>query len=199
MTVTLSGGPIVSPQTLTATAPNPPTSGDQRLVLIAGLAAACALNPVLQNAGVIAVAPYGTGPYAMTGNGPYNAAVPIPEVAFTCPVPFTIAVGGTSSVVGLQITATGAQLPPSAVADPNGVITSWGYINILDTLEGAWAGSSQNLDTIKADVWTGRANEAGARASLYRVFQSQLSKFLGTPICKWQPGDAQRYGAVRYA
>jgi len=193
VTVTLSGGNIASPQTLTATAPNPPTAGDQRLVLAAALASACALNPVLQAAGVIGVAPYGTGPYAQAG------AVPIPEVGFTSSVPFTIAVGGVSAVCALQITATGTYLPPSAIADPNGVITSWGYLPILDTLLGAWAGSSQNLDTIKADVWTGRANEAGARISLYRNWQGQLSRFLGTPICKWQPGDQERYGAVRYA
>lgn len=190
VTVTLSGGPIPSPQTLTATAAAPQGTSDMRVNLAAALAAACSLNAVLQTAGVLGVAPYGTGPFAQN-------AVPVPEVAFTAAATFTIAVGGTG-VLRPQITADGSLLPPKALA-ADGVSVLWGYLPILDSLEGDYAGSAQNLDTIRADVWHGRGNETGARRSLYENWVQLTSDFLGTQI---NPRATQRpagSGAIRYA
>lgn len=189
VSVTLSGGPLVSPVVLSATAPTPSPNIDGRLSLAQLIAAAGSQNAALQAAGIISVAPYGTGPFAQT-------AIPIPECAFVSPSAFSIACGG-SGVLIPQITATGVQLNPSASLD--GINTIWGYLNILNGLENAYAGTSQNLDTIQADVWKGRANEAGQRMSLYSVWVQFLSDFLGTPINPEKRNNARSVGAMRFA
>ena len=188
-TVTLSGGPIPSPQTLTVTQPVLGNLQDARLYFANALAAACSLNPVLQSAGVIGVAPYGTGPYT-------ESVVPLPEVAFESPLPFSISASGTG-VLAPQITATGEQLDPSTSLD--GVTTIWGYINILNGLWNAFGTASQNLDTLSAGPWRARANEIGYRMSLYRMHQQALSDFLGTPINPQRMNRARTVGALRYA
>jgi hypothetical protein len=189
ISVTLSGGNIAAPQTLMATAVTPVPGQDMRLNLVNSLAGGAAINPILQAAGVIGLAPYGTGPYSQN-------AVPVVEAAFTSPVPFSITAGG-SGVLFPQITATGVQLPPTASLD--GINTLWGYLPILDGLESAYAGASQNLDTIQADVWKGRSNELGQRTSLYEVWRGKLSDFLGTPINPQKMNHASSKGALRYS
>lgn len=190
ITAIFSGGniPIGNPQTVTVTA-GTPQAGDGRLTIIAAMAAAVSLNPVLQAAGIIAVAPYGTGAFSQN-------AVPVPEIAFTSAVNFNIAVSGTGQAAP-QITSNGIQLPPTTTLD--GINTIFGYLPILDGLEGAYASSSQNLDTSQADVWKARSNELGQRMSLYRVWQGMLSDFLGTPINPTKKNHASDHGAMKYA
>jgi len=189
VSVVLSGGQIASPQTLVATAGPAANPTSQILDLVMQLAAACAGNTVLQAAGVRGVAPYGTGPFAQN-------AVPVPEVAFSAPKAFTITAAGSGILVP-QITADGSMLPPFCSLD--GDTTTWGYLPILDGLEAGWLGAAQNLDTIQADVWKGRNNEAGARKSLYETYVQQLADFIGI----WTNRDAKQRPAqttaVRYA
>jgi hypothetical protein len=189
VSLVLSGGPIASPQTLTVTAGAPIPNQDMRLPLIQNLASLAAQNGVLQAAGVIALAPYGTGAFSMN-------AIPIPEIAFTAPTAFSIAGSGTGVVIP-QITANGVQLPPTASLD-GGNTTLWGYLPILDALEGAYLGTSDNLDTSKADVWTARANEAGQRRSLYEGWVSLFADFLGLPTYPQARQRPQSTGAIRY-
>ena len=188
ITTIFSGGNIPSPQTVLVTA-GAPQAGDGRLTLVAAMAAAVSLNPVLQAAGIVAVAPYGTGAFSQN-------AVPVPEVAFTSPVAFNIAVSGTGQAAP-QITSNGALLSPTTTLD--GITTINGYLPILDGLEGAYASASQNLDTAQADVWKGRSNELGQRMSLYRVWQGMLSDFLGTPINPDKKNHASNHGGMKYA
>lgn len=189
--VTLSGSPIASPQTLTATYPSNPPSGDGRLWLVNQLAYLANSNVVLQAAGVQGVAPYGTGPFA-------ESAVPLPEVAFTAPATFSIstASSGSGQCSG-SITASGQLLPPSTSLD--GVSTIYGYLPIADGLENNWLTASQNLDTIQADVWKGRLNEAGARRSLYEQWVQQLGDFLGVPAFIDANQRPTSTGAMRFA
>lgn len=188
ISVTLSGGGIASPQTVTVTAPAPQVNVDGRLTLGALLAAAASQNTVLQAAGVISVTPYGSGPFN-------EQQIPTPEVAFSCPQAFTIT-SAASGVLFPQITATGAMLHPSASLD--GSTTIYGYIPILDGLESALAGASQNLDTIQAAVWRGRSNEIGQRMSLYKNWVGLMSDFLGIPTNADKYNKASNYGALRY-
>lgn len=188
ISVTLSGGNIASPQTITATAGTPIAGTDMRLNLLASIAQGVAINSVLQTSGVIALAPYGTGPYS-------QQALPTVECAFTSPVAFSISVGA-SGVLFPEITATGVVLPPFASLD--GVTTVNGYLPILDGLEAAHAGASQNLDTMQASVWKGRANEAGQRLSLYAIWQQKLSDFLGTPLNKERFNSHKTVGPTRF-
>lgn len=191
VSVTLSGGAIASPQTLTTPAFELAGS-DGRLIFCQQLASLVSLNTVLQAAGVYAATPYGTGPYAA-------AAVPLPEVAFVSPQPFTIAATGTG-VIAPQITSQGVYVFPYASLD-GGTTTIYGYTPILNGLEAALAGASDNLDTTKADVWTARSNELGLRASLYAVWRGKLSEFLGVPVNpqRKRENDASRHGAIRFA
>jgi hypothetical protein len=156
---------------------------------VMSLAAAIANNTVLQAAGVIALAPYGTGPYAMN-------AVPVPEVAIKAPSNFSIS-GVGSGVVVPQITATGIQLPPSTTLD-GGTTTIYGYLPILDGLESAYGSTSDNLDTAKADVWTARSNEAGQRRSLYENHCQLMADFLGIELFRNANQRPKRSGAVSY-
>lgn len=191
VSVTLSGGVIPTPQTI-VTPPFAQSGSDGRLVFCQELASGVALNSVLRAAGVVSMTPYGTGPFAAI-------AVPQPEVGFSAPSPFTIAATGTGVLIP-QVLSQGILIPPSATLD-GGVTTIYGYINILNGLEAAYAGASDNLDTAKADVWTARSNELGLRRSLYENWVAMLSDFLGVPVNpqRRRENDPQRYGALRFA
>lgn len=187
---TFSGGGLVSPVTVTATAPaDNPQGNDARITLINLFAAAAGSNATLQAASMIVLSPYGTGSYSQN-------AVAVPEVGINCPSVFTLAAVGTGLVVP-QITATGALLPP--VTSLDGVTNTYGYLPILNGLEGAYLSTSQNLDTIQADVWKGRVNEAGQRRSLYENFVQQMADFLGTQVYIHAKQRPQRSGAITYA
>lgn len=193
LTLVLAGPGIPSPQTMVVTAGPPINVGsvqtDMRLNLIAAMAAAIATNPILTAARIMAAAPYGTGPYA-------QQAVPVPELAIISPVAFTLSVTGTGTVAP-EISADGSLLPPSTSLD--GVNTIFGYVPILDGLESAFYSTSQNLDTIKADVWSARSNEIGQRMSLYKMTIGQLVDFIGIPLNPYRRSRPSRQGAIRYA
>lgn len=190
ISVTLSGGPIASPQTITAVAGVPIPNTDMRLPLALTLAGGCALNPVLQAAGVVALAPYGTGPYA-------ESAVPIPEVSFSAATAFAIACSGTG-ILRPQITATGALVTPTTTLD-GGNTFLWGYLPICDGLESAYLTTSDNLDTRKADVWTANPNEGGQRRSLYENQVQLMADFLGVPTFAQATQKPKRTGGIMFA
>lgn len=191
ISITLSGGPILTPQVLTATAPAATASvPDTRISLVNLIAAACANNGTLQTAGVLSLSPYGTGPFAQ------NAAA-IAECAFVCAQAFTLSNASGTGILVPQIANQPAVLGPSASLD--GITTINGYLPILDGLEAAYAGTSQNLDTIKADVWTARSNEAGQRRSMYENWVQMLSDYLGIPVCNFARARPSMTGALRYA
>jgi len=168
ISVTFTGGGLAAPVTLTATA----QPGDTPLIFLNRLAALGATNPQLQNAQYRAVTPFQSGIYSY-------AQTPLPEIAFTNPAGFTMSTSFTGATAP-QVTANGALLPPSASLD--GINTIWGYLPILNGLENALLGTSQNLDTAKADVWTARANELGQRRSMYIGWTRHLSNYLAIPI-----------------
>lgn len=190
VTITLGNGTVVN---LTATTPaqSPPGNTDMRLVLCNAIAAASALSPVLQAAGMVSLSPYGTGPFSQN-------AVAVPEVSFSAAAPFAISgtAAGTSGLTP-QITAPGTFIDPSTSLD--GSTTIWGFVPILDGLLNAYGTSSQNLDTIQADVWRGRGNEAGSRRSLYENWVQMLSDFMAVPINKFARQSPTRSGAMRFA
>lgn len=190
VSITLAGGLIPAPVTISAVAPAPVINVDARINLINALSGGVASNNTLQALGIYSAAPYGTGPFSQN-------AVAIPEMDIASPFAFTLT-GTGAGVLRPQITMDGSkQLPPSASLD--GTNTIFGYLPILDGLESAYAGTSQNLDTIRAAVWYGRANEAGQRASLYRVWQGKLAEFLGVPLNPNRREDPAMTGAMRFA
>ncbi len=171
VSVVLTAAALGSPQTLTAI--TPALNGNDGLVTLTNaLAAACSLNSVLQTAGFYAATPYGNGAFSQN-------SVALAEVAFSAPFAFTITASGTG-LIAPQVTAQGAL--PSPFASLDGTTTVHGYLQIMDGLEAAFGGTSQNLDTSAAGPWKARANEIGQRAALYDHWQGKLSDFLGVPI-----------------
>lgn len=193
ISVTLSGGNIAAPQTITAICPAVGAGYDARVALANALAVAAIANTTLQAAQILTVTPFGTGPFSMND-------VAIPEVAFTSPVPFLVGSPSGTGVIVPQVTAAGTMLPPSSQLD--GVNTFWGYLPILDALEGAWAAASQNLDTMAAGPWKARGNEIGQRLALYKNWQIRLARFLEIPIYDGREtgsGQSRYTGAMRFA
>jgi hypothetical protein len=189
--VTFSGGPLTAPVTVTVTAQAPNGSYDNRINVVNALAGAISTNATLQANGFLATAPYGTGPFSQN-------AVAIPEVGFTNAQTFGITCSGTGSSAP-QVSAPGQLLPPSAQLTGINGPTTYGYIPILDGLEAAYGGASDNLDTAQADVWRGRSNELGQRMSLYQVWVDKLVDFIGVPRNDKRKGFPERRGAMRYA
>lgn len=167
--ITLSGGGLVVPVSISATA----EAGDTPVQFILRLATAGVSNAALRDVGMVVVAPFGSGPFA-------ENAVPLAEMAIQAKVAFQITSPVGSGALFPQITAQGGLLSPSVSLD--GETTIWGYIPILDGLESAFGGSSQLLFAASAGPWKGRANEIGQRLSLYRNWQVRLSRFLEIPI-----------------
>lgn len=192
--VTVSGGGLSSPVTVETIAPvSPPLNQDMRLVMCNGIAGALAQNAALAALGFRSYTPFGTGPYS-------QQAIPIPEVSIAAPAEFTLSVQiNAGSPLAPQVGSNGQFQPPYAALD--GVTTIYGYMPILNGLEAAHAGASQDLDTSRADVWYARSDEVAQRTGLYRMWQMRLSDYLGVRINPWQPRQNRLSGAgaVRYS
>jgi hypothetical protein len=184
ISITLQGGTIASPQVVSATALASQVPADLCLSMVAN----AARNTVLQAGQVLSISPFGSGPFNQN-------EMPLAEVAFIAPSNFQLVSPTGTGTLFPQITASGIQLGPSASLDGN--TTLWGYLAILDGLEGAYAGSSINLGNQQAGPWKGRSNEAGQRLSLYKNWQIRLSEFLEIPLYE---GARQGYVSnTRYA
>ena len=175
LSLTFSAGPLGSPVTVTVTAAAPLAGTDNRVTLINAMAAAIVLNATLQSAGFLATAPYGTGPVS-------DVAVAVAGLGVTCAQAFTLACGGTG-LIAPALTSTGAFAPPSAVLVSGGAAV-YGYVPIINALEGAWAGASGNLDTDQAAVWKRNVNEERDRERLRNKWRREMCGFLGV-----RPGE----------
>lgn len=182
---------IVTAGMITPTPPNPQyVNNNSGLGIIMALAQQVIQDPVLAAAGIYGLAPYGTGQFA-------NSVIPLPEVSFNGPAPYTLTVV-TTGMVAAQVMMNGQnQLPPFMPTLP-GLTTApiYGYLPILDYLESAWASTTQNLDTAKADVWTARQSELAQRQSQYVIWQKRLSNFLGIPMCDFNFNTDQRGSGI---
>ena len=183
--ITFSGGGLGSPHTVTTTE----VTGDSLLSLAARIATTVNLDTTMQAAGISALAPFGTGPFATGqvypggGNPAGNQAIPLPECAFTSTVAFSAYGAVSTGSVGAVLTATGALLPPSGAVNsttqPYGVVN--GYLPICDALEASYVGSSGNLDTAQAggqDGWTARQTEKKDRRALLFEWRMEMAEFL---------------------
>jgi hypothetical protein len=186
--VIFSGGGLVSPVTISYTS----VSGDTQSAVVANLASRVNNNATLQAAGFIALNPFGQGPMSQNQGQPQtilgnqqtgNPAIPIAQVEILLIAPgvtsftMTCSSSGTPSLVTLM---QGQQVPPtstvSLVTNPSTVL--WGYLPICDWLEGAVAGSTQNLDTSRADVWYPRMDEVEERNKLYDYWRRRMYLFM---------------------
>ena len=170
-------------------APAPPVTvtvitaeGDDSFALAINLANAAAADPTLAAAGITATAPLNGG-----GNWPANTT-PIPSLQITAPLSFTVASSAVAPAMAYAEPASGSLPPLQVVIDE---VTYYGYLQILDVLQGRVATASENLDTLKADVWTARPDEMEAREALYQNWRLKLARYLDVPL--W---DKTGYPAV---
>lgn len=178
ISIQITGGGLGSPQTITVTAG--PTSGfpnKDALTLTQALVVACVNNGLIIPAGFEPVAPYGAGPFS-------ERFFPNPTFALNNPTAFTIAILSQGISIGGVIQANGQLLTPLYVANQGTPQQTniYGYLPILDVLEGAQATTTENLDTSKADVWTARSTEIKERARLYELWRGKLAGFLNVPL-----------------
>lgn len=196
LAATFTGSFTGSPRTVTVTVtsgmvtPTPPNpvyvNNNAGLGIVMALAGQVLNDSVLAAVPIRGWAPYGTGAFS-------NNTIPLPEVAFSASIPYTLTVA-TTGLVAAQVPMNGqSQLPPFIPTLP-GLTTApiYGYLNILDYLESAWGSATQNLDTAKADVWTARQTELAQRQSQYVIWQKRLSNFLGIPMCDFNFNTDQR-------
>jgi len=178
ITLTISGGGLTAPETVGPLTVGPITHDVNRdqLGVTQLLTIAASQNANLIAANFLAVAPYGTGPFA-------ERFYPNPIFALTNPAQFTMSVTASPSI-GAQIRTQGKNLSPLYIQEKgtSRQVNIYGYLPILDVMEGDQAATTENLDTIQADVWHARATEIIERERLYMVWRRKLAKFLDLPL-----------------
>jgi hypothetical protein len=185
-TVTISGGGLGSPVEVSYTT----VSTDTQASVVANLASLVNRNTTLQTAGFVAINPFGFGPFSQSqpqtvlgGGQTGNPAIPIAQMEVVNEIPgvtsFVLATASSGSP-SLTVLMQGQQMPPSATVSlvTNPATTLWGFLPICDWLDGAVPGTTQNLDTAKADVWIPRQDEIEARTKLYDYWRVKMYQFL---------------------
>ena|ERR1700682_5049817 len=174
--VTVSGGGLGAPVVVTYTT----IAADTAIAVVAQVANLLNANSSFSSNGMQAIAPFGTGAFAQNfpgGNPSGNISVPIAQLAVTNATTFTISSVPTG--MGSFTTANGILLPPSVTLGPaNALVTTNGYLPILNLLEAAKYGSTANLDTASADVWVHDPREIDNRQRLYKMVCGDLNRYL---------------------
>ncbi len=169
-------------------------SSDTIFSVGAALSSLVLANGVLVGAGFWATSPYNVGAYAEAAKPPATVQ-PFPGIQITCiPDAFEIiAVSAPPLFLAVQ-PGSGQFLPPNATfGDP--ATLHRGYIPILDALETEVANASDNLDTLKADVWTARPDEIHIREALYNRWRRKMAQFLALPLWEDTEYDVTRTGS----
>lgn len=171
VSVTISGSPDFSDsQTLVITA----VEGNKKLDVASKLIAELCGNQTLVGAGFI---PGGAYQGSSVLNPNFN-----PSFILRAQNPFTLSAtssGLTTAFVSLQ----GARVYPYAQLPSNtggSQGTTYGYIQILNALEGNIAGVGVNADVAKAGEYV-RGRELKERSLLQEIWKNKLSSFLGVP------------------
>ncbi len=205
--ITFSGGGLASPVTINVVATQALINVGQPLSQVqaalvsqyfdanvglgfcAQFAMLVAQNSTLTQAGFVAIAPYGTGPFR-------QQAIPVPEVSVINPQSFTISVVNTGSM-SAQITSNGVLLPPYISPD---TLTQpiYGYLPILDYLENAYGTATQDLSIDTADVFKARKTELPERLSLYQNWCMKLGEFIDVPLNPNKRSDFKSSGPRAY-
>lgn len=179
-TVTISGGGLPTPvsKTITVTSIGPGQQAWTLLTLCAAIAASFASDPIFNSAGFLAIADYGAGIYSA-------AKVPTPLVSFRAPSgvqTYTMTASSTGQAA-VQIFSPPQKLSPYlnfSRAGVNNVI--WGFLPILDYLEGAYGGAVQDMAVMQANNVVLRMDELEQRENMYQAYRYKLSRWLMIPL-----------------
>ncbi len=177
--ITFSGGNLVGSHLVTTTA----VTGDSLLTLAARISSQVNQDTTMQAGGILSLAPYGTGPFALStfgppgGNPSGNLSVPLPVVSFISPIAFTVTSVTSTGLIGPALTNPGGFIGPVAPVDytvnPFGLV--YGYVPIANKLEGSYLGSTQNLDLAQA---------GGPEGVTYRMTERKERHRLYTDWCR---------------
>jgi hypothetical protein len=99
---------------------------------------------------------------------------------------FTLAASQTGGHTGIMVVTAGTTMPTPTVTyddpDSGSPVTLYGFIPILNYLEGVRFSATQNLDVLQADVVKLRPDEPIARHALYQMARKSLADYLGIPL-----------------
>lgn len=148
--------------------------GDTQILMARKLAQAIADNPTLASAEIAALGPFGPGLS--------DKQIVIPEVAVSAPGEFAMSASFSGSM-GVSVPKQGKFTEPSVVVSISAGVENkkYGYVPILNFLEGAIGSSTQRAHLARAEGFV-RSDEIRERQELYRFFVNQLADFLGVPI-----------------
>lgn len=178
--VTISGGGLASPVSVSVTVPAPTAANPlwTYLNVAAALAQALQLQSALTAGGFTVCADYGAGIWS-------NQIVPLPIVSVIAPAAqtsFTFTTSYTGTTVP-QIYINGTKIPPYLSFRQGGqVYQVWGYLPILDYLEGGYLGATNHLGMSQADNVILRGDELDQRTMQREQYRKEFSEFLGIPI-----------------
>lgn len=167
--LTIASDDLDAPLTLLLTVQD----GDDKITCIRKLVSAFVKFPNLVNAGFYATGPDSGGP---TGQPE------LPQMQIKNKNPFSISLSFTGDIAA-SILSQGVHIDPQAVVgrDLGMNVIKYGFLPILNHLDGAIAGVTQNADVARAGEYV-RGPELYERKKLYAIWQSKLSVFLGIPI-----------------
>lgn len=142
--------------------------GDSRVSLLRRLEGAVNADPVLRGSGVRALVclPLGVS----------EADAPFAELVIYSASDYSLDASGTG-VIAPFVSLVPDRVDP--IVDLGNGVKLYGYVPILNYLEGAIGGVSANLDTRSADVWQGNPREFENRKQLYNYWADRFADFLG--------------------
>lgn len=136
----------------------------------------------------------GIGPFADAAKPP-AVVQPYPAIQITCVNgPFQVTAVG-SGLLQLIVEPGSGQFIDPVVNLGFPPASYYGYVPILNALETAIGGASDNLDTEKADVWTARKDELEVRERLYNRWRMKMSQYLQIPL--WEDTGLDITGSMR--
>lgn len=187
MTITLNASNLLAPIVVTVIVPA--TGLGQRPWSLAQVAAQIAqaftLQPAFIAAGFYAIADYGVGPFS-------NAQVPVPVCSINAQVgvtTFTLTVTYTGTTVPQTYTTNCPPSPFIAFKSAGTLNKIYGYIPILNYLEGAYGGATIDLSLSRSNEVFLRMDELDVRDEQYNKYVDKFSYFIGIPRNPDAPGS----------
>lgn len=181
ITLIVTSTDLQAPVTVSAEA----AEGDDKFTFGTKLTAALAQNAQLAGAGFAAGGPY-------QGSAVFDKNLN-PQVELKAFNPFALTVAFSGSVAA-SVTSQGVQVEPSVVVEKQlgQSVTRWGYLPILNWLQGAIGAVTQNSAVAKAGTYV-RGQELKERRELMAYWRTDLSNFLEIPIYGSRSGGGGFY------
>ena len=168
-------------------------ASDTLLTICGEISNLFALDTNFTGAGFYAINDYGSGPWS-------EQIVPFPIASFIGPdntTSFTIAVSGGGNTQP-QVVANGQLQPPVITINTTiPPLIIYGYLPILDYLEGAYGAVTSDLSTHKSREWTRNPHELAEQRQIYNQWRYRLAAYLGLSIDRNNHAYNKSFGCNR--